>query len=284
MDKDEHLRSPRLRRSSATRNASSSGEHSLTGVEIAGTVSLPMSSLLIGAGSFLRLGGSLPEEKSQKDHHLRSPRLRRSSATRNASSSGEHSLTGVEIAGTVSLPMSSLLIGAGSFLRLGGSLPEEKSQKDHHLRPRRLRRSSASRNASSSGEHSLTGVEIAGTVCLPMSSLLIRAGSFLRLGGSLPEEKSQKDHHLRPRRLRRSSASRNASSSGEHSLTGVEIAGTVCLPMSSLLIRAGSFLRLGGSLPEEKSQKDHHLRPRRLRRSSASRNASSSGEHSLTGV
>ena len=66
MDKDEHLRSPRLRRSSATRNASSSGEHSLTGVEIAGTVCLPMSAWLIGAGSFLRLGGSLPEEIAKK--------------------------------------------------------------------------------------------------------------------------------------------------------------------------------------------------------------------------
>ena len=66
MDKDEHLRSPRLRRSSATRNASSSGEHSLTGVEIAGTVCLPMSAWLIGAGSFLRLGVSLSEENIQK--------------------------------------------------------------------------------------------------------------------------------------------------------------------------------------------------------------------------
>ncbi len=160
-----------------------------------------------------------------KDEHLRSPRLRRSSATRNASSSGEHSLTGVEIAGTVCLPMSSLLIGAGSFLRLGGSLPEEKSQKDYYLRPRRLRRSSAVRRASSSGEHSLTGVEIAGAVCLPMSRLLIGAGSFLRLGGSLPEEIAQKDHHLRPPRLRRSSAVRRASSSGEHSLAGVDLAG-----------------------------------------------------------
>ena len=61
MDKDEHLRSPRLRRSSATRNASSSGEHSLAGVDLAGAVCLPMSLPFIGAGSFLRLGGSLPE-------------------------------------------------------------------------------------------------------------------------------------------------------------------------------------------------------------------------------
>ena len=112
MDKDEHLRSPRLRRSSATRNASSSGEHSLTGVEIAGTVCLPMSAWLIGAGSFLRLGGSLPEEIAQKNHHLRPPRLRRSSASRNASSSGEHSLAGAELAGTPPLPMSGPLIGA----------------------------------------------------------------------------------------------------------------------------------------------------------------------------
>ena len=55
MDKDEHLRSPRLRRSSATRNASSSGEHSLTGVELAGAVCLPTSGALVGADDFLRL-------------------------------------------------------------------------------------------------------------------------------------------------------------------------------------------------------------------------------------
>ena len=106
---------------------------------------------------FLRLRGCLPEEEMDKDEHLRSPRLRRSSATRNASSSGEHSLTGVEIAGTVCLPMSTWLIGAGSFLRLGGSLPEEIAQKNHHLRPQRLRRSSAAENSMSSGEHSLAG-------------------------------------------------------------------------------------------------------------------------------
>ena len=48
------------------------------------------------------------------------------------------------------------------FLRLGVSLPEEILQKDHHLRPRRLRRSSATRHASSSGQHSLPGAELAG--------------------------------------------------------------------------------------------------------------------------
>ena len=129
MDKDEHLLSPRLRRSSATRNASSSGEHSLTGVEIAGTVCLPMSAWLIGAGSFLRLGGSLPEEIAQKNHHLRPQRLRRSSAVRRASSSGEHSLAGVDLAGAVCLPMSLPFIGAGSFLRLGGSCRRWRSEK-----------------------------------------------------------------------------------------------------------------------------------------------------------
>ena len=129
MDKDEHLRSPRLRRSSATRNASSSGEHSLTGVEIAGTVCLPMSAWLIGAGSFLRLGGSLPEEIAQKNHHLRPQRLRRSSAVRRASSSGEHSLAGVDLAGAVCLPMSLPFIGAGSFLRLGGSCRRKSPKK-----------------------------------------------------------------------------------------------------------------------------------------------------------
>ena len=112
MDKDEHLRSPRLRRSSATRNASSSGEHSLTGVEIAGTVCLPMSAWLIGAGSFLRLGGSLPEEIAQKNHHLRPQRLRRSSAFRRAPASREHSLEGADLAGPPGPPQSLPPIGA----------------------------------------------------------------------------------------------------------------------------------------------------------------------------
>lgn len=59
-------------------------------------------------------------------------------------------------------------------------------------------------------------------VCPPMSAPLIGAGSFLRLRGPLPEENIQKDHHLRPQQLRRSSAARHASSSGEHSLARVQ--------------------------------------------------------------
>jgi hypothetical protein len=226
MDKDEHLRPPRLRRSSASRRASSSGEHSLPGVELPGTVCLPTSTRLVGAGSFLRLGGSLPEEIAQKDHHLRPPRLRRSSAVRRASSSGEHSLVGVELAGTVCLPMSTPLIGADGFLRLGGSLPEVDIRKDHHLRPPRLRRTTAARLTSSSGEHSLPGVELPGAIPTPMSTPLIGAGVFLRAAVLPPEENIQKDHHLRPPRLRRTSASHHAASSGEHSLPGVELPGT----------------------------------------------------------
>ena len=45
------------------------------------------------------------------------------------------------------------------FLRLGVSLPEEILQKDHHLRPPRLRRSWAAGKSTSSGEHSLAGTE-----------------------------------------------------------------------------------------------------------------------------
>ena len=180
----------------------------------------------------------------RKDDYLRPPRLRRSSAVRRASSSGEHSLTGVDFAGAVCLPTSAPLIGADGFLRLEVSRWRKTAKKiitsDHRgfagVRPYP--------HAASSGEHSLTGVEIAGTVCLPMSAWLIGAGSFLRLGGSLPEMEIRKDDYLRPPRLRRSSAVRRASSSGEHSLTGVDFAGTVCLPMSTPLIGADGFLRL----------------------------------------
>ena len=101
-----------------------------------------------------------------------------------------------------------------------------------------------------------------------MSTRLIRADILLRAGASSPEENIQKDDYLRPQRLRRSTAARRASSSGEHSLTGVEIAGAVCLPASTRLIGADIFLRAGASSPEENIQKDDYLRPQRLRRSS----------------
>ena len=58
--------------------------------------------------------------------------------------------------------MSASLIGAGSFLRLRGALPEENTPKDNHLRPQQLRRSSAAHNAIYSGQHSLPGAELAG--------------------------------------------------------------------------------------------------------------------------
>ena len=42
--------------------------------------------------------------------------------------------------------------------------PEENLPKDYHLRPRRLRRSTAALNVLSSGQHSLPGFELAGAV------------------------------------------------------------------------------------------------------------------------
>ena len=77
----------------------------------------------------------------------------------------------------------------------------------------------------SSGEHSLSGADIAGTVCITINDSLIGAGSFLLLRASLPEEEIPKDHHLRPLRLRRSSPAHHALSSGEHSLAGVRLPG-----------------------------------------------------------
>ena len=59
-------------------------------------------------------------------------------------------------------PMSAPLIGVGGLLRLRGPLSEENIQKDHHLRPQQLRRSSAAHNAIYSGQHSLPGAELAG--------------------------------------------------------------------------------------------------------------------------
>ena len=51
-------------------------------------------------------------------------------------------------------------------------------------------------------------------VCLPASDPLPGADDFFRLRVLSPGEIIQNDHHIRPRRLRRSSAARHASSSG----------------------------------------------------------------------
>ena len=69
------------------------------------------------------------------------------------------------------------------FPKIRDSLPEKSTQKDYHLRPPRLRRSSAGRHARSSGEHALPGVEIVGAVCLPTSAPLVGAR---RLGRQPP--------------------------------------------------------------------------------------------------
>ena len=69
---------------------------------------------------------------------------------------------------------------ANTQLRAAALPPEENIQKNHHLRPLRLRRSSPARHALSSGEHSLTGVNFAGAVYLMVIDALIGAGSFLR--------------------------------------------------------------------------------------------------------
>lgn len=69
------------------------------------------------------------------------------------------------------------------FPKIRDSLPEKSTQKDYHLRPQRLRRTTAARHASSSGQHALTGVEIVGAVCLPTSALLVGAR---RLGRQPP--------------------------------------------------------------------------------------------------
>lgn len=69
------------------------------------------------------------------------------------------------------------------FPKIRDSLPEKSTQKDYHLRPQRLRRTTAARHASSSGQHALTGVEIVGAVCLPSSAPLVGAR---RLGRQLP--------------------------------------------------------------------------------------------------
>ncbi|MPM99621.1 hypothetical protein SDC9_146813 [bioreactor metagenome] len=113
-----------------------------------------------------------------------------------------------------------------------------------------------------------------GAICPPIRRALIGAGGFLLLRGPLPEENIQKEDHLRPPRLRRRTVTESQASSGEHSLPGVGLLGAICPPIRRALIGAGGFLLLRGSLPEENIQNEDHLRPLRLRRSTATHNAS----------
>ena len=136
-------------------------------------------------------------------------------------------------------------------------LPEEWRAADEGLRLRRGYRRTDFQMIITSDYGGFAGGMVPEMCCPPVKGLS-------------PEEEIPKDYYLRPTRLRRSSADRHTCSSGQHALTGVEIASTVCLPTSGALVGADGFLRLGGFLPEEIAQKDHHLRPRRLRRSSAS--------------
>ena len=53
-------------------------------------------------------------------------------------------------------------------------------------------------------------------LCLSMSARSIGADDHLRAEPLLPEVNTQKDHHLPPRRLRRSTATCNASTSGQN--------------------------------------------------------------------
>ena len=186
-----------------------------------GAICPPIRRALIGASSFLLLRGSLQENNIQKDHHLRPPRLRRRTVTESQASSGEHSLPRVGLLGAICPPIRRALIGAGGFLRLRGSLQENNIQKDHHLRPLRLRRRTVTENQPSSGQHSLPGVGLLGAICPPIRRALIGAGGFLRLRGSLPEENIQNEDHLRPLRLRRRTVPESQANSGQHSLPGV---------------------------------------------------------------
>ena len=102
----------------------------------------------------------------------------------------------------------------------GNEVPEEIIKKDHHLRPRRLRRSSAAGKSMSSGEHSLVGSELVGITTFS-------GKGFPPVWGCPTGGQLQKHHHLRPRRLRRTTAARNATSSGEQLLAGVEVPGTI---------------------------------------------------------
>ena len=96
----------------------------------------------------------------------------------------------------------------------------------------------------SSGEHSLAGTVIAGTT--PFSGKSSPPGRGCYAGGNIP-----KDDHLRPWRLRRTTAARKSPSSGEHSLAGAEIAGTTLFSDKSS--PPGRGFPAGGNHPKRSS-------------------------------
>ena len=62
-----------------------------------------------------------------------------------------------------------------------------------------------------------------------------RSWQFLPVRVLLPENNTQKDHHIRPLRLRRTTAVHHTSSSGQHSLAGVQRKQTRATPVRTLL-------------------------------------------------
>ena len=122
-----------------------------------------------------------------------------------------------------------------------------ESKTDHHLRPPRLRRSSSSHHASSSGRHSLPAVVLPGAGLSSDERPPHRGWRFPPVRGFPPEENIQKDYHLRPPRLRRSSATHHASPSGQHSLPGGELPGATPPPASARLIGADAIRHPGQS-------------------------------------
>ena len=62
-----------------------------------------------------------------------------------------------------------------------------------------------------------------------------RSWQFLPVRVLLPENNTQKDHHIRPLRLRRTTAVHHTSSSGQHSLAGVQRKQTPATPVRTLL-------------------------------------------------
>jgi len=91
-------------------------------------------------------------------------------------------------------------------------LPEEWRAADEGLRLRRGYRRTDFQMIITSDYGGFAGGMVPEMCCPPVKGLS-------------PEEEIPKDYHLRPRRLRRSSAARHARSSGQHSLPGADVSG-----------------------------------------------------------
>ena len=172
--------------------------------------------------------------------------------------------------------MSTLINGADALLRAEALPPEENIQKTS-LPPT----TEASPNfilcTTLSPPASIPSPELTSQAhtCLPTSPPLIGADAHLRAaaGGKHPKRSSPPTTAASPNFILRTMLSPPANIPSPELTSPAQL----CLQTSPPLIGADAHLRAAALPPEENIQKNHHLRPPRLRRTTATIHALSSG-------